>query len=615
MPCIARVFGAAFVAGLSNQDLERLEPAIDNGGMPLQVLVADDIASSRGAACELVATLGHVPHPAASGAEALERVAAGDIDLVLLDLLMPGLDGFEVTRRLRAFEPTRWLPVIVTSGLQGEEHFLHALEEGADDCLARPLQSRLLGARLRHYERVLALQQGLAEAAARQQAILDNVVEPVLTMDDEGRIQDHNRAAANLCDSRGESIRSGLAQELLTGEPWPGVRERRQLVLQRLGGQRLVVEPGWSRWQGAGAAQHTVVLRDVSQQQQVQRMQEEFLATVSHELRTPLTSLLGAIGLLAGGAAGELPQRAQALAAMAQRNGQRLGRLIDDVLDLTKIEGDRLTLTLRPMNVVPLLHDAAAAIQAFARTREVQVLVGAGAVSAELRLDAERFQQVMSNLLSNAVKHSPAGGRVWVMLQADANAVRVTVRDEGRGVPEEFKARLFEKFAQADGSDRRAHEGTGLGLHIARLLVERMGGRIEVDAIEGPGASFSLVFPQAVPSDDQRPVLLLVDASASSPELLHELVGDLVRIDHCTALPTADVLSRAQLLLANPQAQGDADAFVAGLRRAAGARPILLWGDCVDTAYADRVALAWLPGQRANREALRTWLRERLRNR
>ena len=579
--------------------------------MPLQVLVADDIAASRGQACDLVVSLGHVAHPVASGAATLERVAIGGIDLVLLDLLMPDMDGFEVTRRLRQHQTVRWLPVIVTSALQGDDHFVLALEQGADDCLARPLHAPLLGAKLRHYDRVLALQAGLSLAAARHQAILDNVVEPVLTLDDAGRIQDHNRAASTLCDPSGEPVGPGMPQERLTGEPWPAVRQQRQLMLRRIGGQRLVVEPGWRCWQGQGTAHHTVVMRDVSEREHVRRMQEEFLATVSHELRTPLTSLLGAIGLMAGGAAGPLPARAATLTAMARRNGERLERLIDDVLDLTKIEGDRLALNLRPRAVAPLVLEAITAIASMAQTRGIQVVADDGlpTQTAQLRLDGERFQQVMANLLSNAIKHSPAQGVVRVVLQADAQAVRVTVRDQGAGVPVAFRARLFEKFAQADGSDERAHGGTGLGLHIARLLVERMGGQIALDAVDGPGACFSLVFPLQASGDDRRPGALLVDAGASSPDLLQELAGDLVQVAHRTTIPDASAWAQARVVLANPQAQGDADAFVASLRRAAGGRPLLLWGDCVDADYAARVGLPWLAGRRADREALRAWLR------
>lgn len=609
---IESVGSPACVAGLSICGARPRPGAADNAAMPLQVLIADDIAASREQACDLVVSLGHAAHPVASGAATLERVAVGGIDLVLLDLLMPDMDGFEVTQQLRRHQTARWLPVIVTSALQGDDHFVLALEQGADDCLARPLHAPLLGAKLRHYERVLALQTGLSLAAARHQAILDNVIEPVLTLDGEGRIQDHNHAASTLCDPRGELVHHGMPQERLTGEPWSSVRQLRQLTLRRRGGQRLVVEPGWSCWQGQGAAHHTVVMRDVSEQEHVRRMQEEFLATVSHELRTPLTSLLGAIGLMAGGAAGPLPPRAAALATLARRNGERLERLIDDVLDLTKMEGDRLTLSLRPLAVAPLLREAIAAMASFAQPRGIQVVAddSLDTSTAELRLDSARFQQVMANLLSNAIKHSPAHSQVRVRLQADAHAVRVTVRDQGTGVPPAFRARLFEKFAQADGSDDRAHGGTGLGLHIARLLVERMGGRIALDAVDGPGASFSVVFPVQDAGDDRRTGLLLVDAAASGPDLLQELAGDIVQVEHCTAIPGAAGWSRARVVLANPQAQGDADAFVASLRRAAGGRPLLLWGDCVDADYAQRVGLPWLPGRRADRDALRAWLRD-----
>ena len=465
---------------------------------PLQILVVDDMLASRRALCALVAELGHVAVGADSGHAALALVQHQRPDLVLLDLLMPDMDGFEVTRRMRGLTADRWLPVIVTSSLQGEEHFIHALESGADDYLLRPVSAGLLQAKLRHYGRVLALQSRLSTLAQRQRDILDNILDPVLTLDARGLVAELNLAALALADRDGRTLATGMACEAVFDCTLPELLGRREVQLQRAGGGSFSAELGLSEWRDDARVQVTLVLRDLTERREVERMKDEFLATVSHELRTPLTSVLGALGLLAGGAAGALPAAALPLADVARRNGERLSRLIDDILDLTKLEGDRLVLHLRQQPLAPLLREALAANQGYAHQGGVTLVAeGLDEAAPEARIDADRFLQIMDNLLSNAIKHSPSGDTVRVSLAATSGGVRVSVRDCGPGIDPRFRARMFEKFSQADGTDRRAQGGTGLGLYITRMLVERMGGRISADAVVGAGAAFSVVFTAA----------------------------------------------------------------------------------------------------------------------
>ena len=321
--------------------------------MSLQVLVVDDILASRRELCALVTELGHAAVGVDSGEAALARLQHSLPDLVLLDLLMPGLDGFEVTRRMRALTGERWLPVVVTSSLHGEQHFIHALENGADDCLSRPVNPALLAAKLRHYGRVLGLQSRLSNLARRQRDMLDNMLDPVLTLDAYGRIEALNRAALTLADTAGRPVASGADCAAVLGLSLPDLRVGRECQLQRRSGAVFPAGIGLTEWRDEGRSHYTLVLRDLTEQRAVERMKDEFLATVSHEPRTPLTSVLGALGLLAGGAASVLPAAALPLAEVAQRNGGRLSRLIDDVLDLTKLEGDRLVLHLRPLTLTP----------------------------------------------------------------------------------------------------------------------------------------------------------------------------------------------------------------------------------------------------------------------
>lgn len=467
----------------------------------LDILVVDDITESRQALCDLAASLGHRVEGVTSGAAALARLERQRPDLVLLDLLMPDLDGFEVTRRIRSHGqagPARWLPVLVTSSMQGDEHFIHALQQGADDYLLRPVNPELLAAKLRHYGRVLALQARQASLAQRQRDILDNILDPVITLDEQGLLHDVNLAA---CQRLGPGQPHGLLGqpcEQVLGVTLAALGQGRELRILPPGRAGFPAEVGLSQWHDDGRRRYTVVLRDLTQRRQVERMKDEFLATVSHELRTPLTSILGALGLLAGGAAGPMPPMAKPLAEVARRNGERLSRLIDDLLDLTKLEGDRMVLHPRPAPLLPLLREALAANQGYADRAGVRLLhdFTAGAPALQARLDPDRFLQIMANLLSNAIKHTPAGKAVTVRLLTEGALLCVQVQDEGPGIDPAFRPRMFEKFSQADASDSRPRGGTGLGLYLTRVLVERMDGQIRVDSPPGQGALFEVRLPQ-----------------------------------------------------------------------------------------------------------------------
>ena len=197
--------------------------------------MADDIKASRLHLCDLLQELGHQAQGVASGNEAIEQVRTQAPDVVLLDLLMPGMDGFEVTQRIREMITDRWLPVIVTSSLEGEEHFIQALSHGADDYLARPISPGLLQAKLRHYAKVLGLQSRLAAMAQRQRAIHDSILDAVITFDDAGLIEESNPAAARLFACIDRQL-AGQLVEAAVGAPLPELLVRHELPLRRADG-------------------------------------------------------------------------------------------------------------------------------------------------------------------------------------------------------------------------------------------------------------------------------------------------------------------------------------------------------------------------------------------
>ena len=215
-------------------------------------------------------------------------------------------------------------------------------------------------------------------------------------------------------------------------------------------------------------------------------MKQDFISTISHELRTPLTSIVAALGLLEQPTLRSDPERIGELTSVAHRNSRRLLDLINDLLDIQRLSAGRLTLDATAIDVLPLLDEAAAGMRAFAHERGVRIVVEAapGLVAVA---DRRRLVQVLLNLLSNAIKFSPKDAPVHLGGADEDDTVVLSVTDHGPGIPENFRAHLFERFTQADASTARATGGSGLGLAIARQLVEAMAGAIEVETEEGQG--------------------------------------------------------------------------------------------------------------------------------
>jgi PAS domain S-box-containing protein len=265
-----------------------------------------------------------------------------------------------------------------------------------------------------------------------------------------------------------------------------------ELTGRRKDGGEFPIEIMLSRLKGSEVL---LVIRDISVRRQTERLKDEFVATVSHELRTPLTSISGSLGLLAGQWAGNLPQAASRLLTIAHTNSQRLVRLINDILDIEKLESGRVVFNPSKVAVASLAKQAIEDNRGFADSYGVQVRLDVLSAGVDVNVDPDRLAQVITNLLSNAIKFSPAGGEVLVTVQKMADDVRISVRDHGSGVPDEFKPHVFEKFAQADASNTRQKGGTGLGLSIVKQIVERLGGKIGFDDAPGGGAIFYIDLP------------------------------------------------------------------------------------------------------------------------
>ena len=371
-------------------------------------------------------------------------------------------------------------------------------------------------------ERVLERTKELREITNQNELLLSSVADGIYGVDTEGRITMVNRATVKLLGRSEAELLGANAHDLFhapraDGTPYPYdgcyIAEATASGLTASGeddiylrgdGRTMVVEATASPLRGeeriSGAV---VVFRDVSQRREMDRMKQEFISVVSHELRTPLTSIRGALGLLAGGAFGELPPSAAKMIDIATSGSVRLGSLVNDILEIERLDTGMLPMAIRVHDAAAACQEAVVATSGMAQAAGVTLAVGA--VDGRVRADKDRLVQVLINLIGNAVRFSDPGDSVVVAATPSAGRVEFAVADTGRGIPEDKLESVFGRFSQVDSSDTREKGGTGLGLAICRGLIERMDGRIWVESTLGKGSTFRFELPAEEEKEEPQP--------------------------------------------------------------------------------------------------------------
>lgn len=381
----------------------------------------------------------------------------------------------------------------------------------------------------------------LADTLARHRAILASAMDAIITITEKGEIDTANPATTRMFGWSAEELAGAPAARLfqfpeaapgrqadvlgqLVGQAADGGAAR-EFIGRRKDGTTVPVDVVVGRMQSSDGNRLVAILHDITERKRAEIVKNEFVSTVSHELRTPLTSIAGSLGLLNGGAVGDLPPPAKRLVSIAHENSRRLVRLVNDILDIQKMQSASMTFAREPVVMEEVARLALEQNAGFAAEHGVRLTLHATSADTSVVGDQDRLIQVLTNLISNAVKFSPAEGVVALSVERRGDLVRICVQDHGTGIPESFRGSMFTRFAQADTTDTRQRGGTGLGLAIVKEIVDRHSGRISFESEEGVGTTFYVDLPaRLVSAPAQKPrepaPVLLVESDAAAAEAL-----------------------------------------------------------------------------------------------
>jgi signal transduction histidine kinase len=484
------------------------------------VLYVDDNADMRDYLSRLLATRYDV-RAATDGATALASIRKAPPDLLIADVMMPGLDGLALLRAVRSDAATRGLPVILLSAKAGEEARVEGMEAGADDYLVKPFSARELVARVSAHLRLAQLRQETVRTLRANEVRLRTIIEQLPVglgvADINGRwILTNSMMSGYAPNGMPSTINGELGRwrawdandQPVAFEHWPGQRALRGEVVSEGMEIQYTGSDGLEYWLRAtatplrtddrGLVGACLVLQDITQLKHVEqelleahRRKDEFLATLAHELRNPLSPMHNGLYLLKQGAGAEETAR---IHDMLQRQVAHMHRLVDDLLEIARINNGRISLRKEPVEITEVVRNALETCRSAIEAGEHTLTLDLPDAPVTLEADPVRLAQMISNVLANAAKYTNNGGHIRLRVRCDADETVISVTDNGVGIPADQMSHVFDLFTQLD--DARGQGGLGIGLTLVRTLVELHGGHVEVHS-DGPnkGSEFILRLP------------------------------------------------------------------------------------------------------------------------
>jgi len=527
---------------------------------PATVLIVDDNPATLYSTSRFLRSAGFAVTEAATGEEALNRAEEG-VDVVILDVNLPDIDGFEVCRRLRSGEKTARATIIhLSATFAADMDKVHGLDAGADGYLTHPVEPPVLIATVNAFLRARQAEEEMRRSEEKFRAIFNQALNGIILISQELVYVEVNPAMAKMLGRRREEVvgrhmsaflpcnsesqMHAVARDLQTEGCWQGslphlhangnvVELEWKISTHTTPGMRLGIVNDITERRAFDAEREQLLLNERAARADAERanqLKDEFLATLSHELRTPLNAIVGWAQIRKSTEAKAEDYR-EGIEAI-ERNAKAQTELISDLLDVSRIISGKMRLELQPVDPVSLIRSAVEGFSATAIAKGIVVDQDLDPRVGTIRADPGRLQQVIWNLGHNAVKFTPAGGEITVRMRRIENELEITVSDTGQGINPAFLPHIFERFRQEDGTTRRNHGGLGLGLAIVKHLVEMHGGRINAASEgEGKGAAFTVYLPLSGPS-----------ASAQEPDAILDRTPRASKEHHRTLLEGTRVL-------------------------------------------------------------------------
>ena len=506
-------------------DLKNAQLPLDairpNGAQTPRILIVDDDIAAIHILHHTLATMGDF-HFAKTGEKALELARRLVPDLILLDAHMPGIDGFDVCKSLKADAAFRHVPIVFVTRFSDPRYEMRAFDLGAADFIAKPYTAAVLQARVRNLLDLKRRTDAELQAArehwrrigdARVADIVGAASDAIVTYNAQDEVVLINAAACRMFGV-GHAQTVGSPVQVLLGDAASrderGQREAGRATMTRADGSRFPAEVSASRVGGGTDRLTTVMLRDISDRERLEaetrsrieaetasRTKTSMMSYIAHEMGNPLNALLGFAQLMEADSGHPLASEQAKRLEYIMTSGRHLQGLMRDVLDLGRFETGKLAIELHPVDAARCAQQASAAISALADQAGVTVSTWPIAPALRVAADASRLHQCLLNLLTNAIKYNRRGGWARLEVTADAQQVAIAVRDNGIGMDAAQRQHLFEPFNRL-GRQRGAAPGAGLGLVITRQLVEAMHGELRVESAPETGSCFTIVLPTAV---------------------------------------------------------------------------------------------------------------------
>jgi PAS domain S-box-containing protein len=490
----------------------------------VKILVIDDEEIMRDGCARILSKNGCSVLTAENGSVGLGKLQESpkEIDIILLDLMMPGMSGMEVLEKIQALDDT--ILIIIITGYATVASAVEAMKKGAYDFIAKPftpdqlrivvkraLERRMLQkeAEFLRSERERSLRD-VATEKSRVKTIINCMGDGILVCDRDSCIVLANPAASRMLsipESRllgnyvsqsnlhselsktiedslktEDSAYTSISQELSIGDS-------REIFLRA---HTAPVRNDLSEIMGS-----VTVLQDISYLKELDKMKSEFIAMVAHELRAPIATVEQQLTVIIGGMAGELNEKQQQMITRAKERTRSVLTLIKDLLDFSKIEAGKMVQYKEPLSLAEVIPRVVEVMKADTAGKNIRIEILPPLSSSIIHADQNSMEGILNNLISNAIKYTPDGGRVTISLDDDDSFVKVSVTDTGIGIKGEDIPRIFDKFYRVKSSDTRQIVGTGLGLSIVKSIVDAHMGTISVESTEGKGTTFSVLLPKA----------------------------------------------------------------------------------------------------------------------